>query len=178
MSPSAAHYTAFIIGLSQLVGCATVVPYAPPEKNVAQARIRFVLPGAGHFLHAAVYGREDATCKGSAMFLANIGSYFGIPYDWSKPIDMLSSGTLEPATFVERRIPAGKPYLLNFRIMPGNWVCDVSSSFTPEPDADYQVGMSSRFRECSVIFTRLVRDKDGEVTANIMRDAKRESCSY
>ncbi|MES2318947.1 MAG: hypothetical protein V4631_15820 [Pseudomonadota bacterium] len=159
------RYSCAVLALSSLTACTSVIPYAPAATR-PEARIRIVTPVAGHFA-VQMFGLASGSCDGPMMD-------FGSTHN--TPIGMIADPTRKAGWYIERKIPAGKPYILFARAGAIPKACGMPISFRPEPDADYEATISGYAAACQLVLTRLGTNPDGGVTAAPEASARSQPC--
>lgn len=161
-------------------GCANSNGSVPYVRAVGQpeARLRFVLPTAGMWVHGRLYVREGggAVCPGNFYEVGNVGSALARIGTDGQSIGMLSNSVLDPNSYLERFIPAGKPYQLIAEATFANRTCTAYATFVPAANTDYQASFRVEHDTCQMFMTKLVKDPSGRVVAIADRTGRRSLC--
>lgn len=157
--------------LACLAGCTSIIPYAPPATR-PEARIRFVIPDTRHF-QAQAFGLASGSCDGSMMDFGTLGAGASANH---AAIGMIADPGLAPASYMERKIPAGRPYMFFARVGVAQKACGMPVSFRPEPDADYQASISGDAAACRLVLTRLGASPEGSVIGTPEATARGVNC--
>lgn len=158
-------------------GCSTVLPYKAPTSGPV-AKVRFIGAAAGYSISYLFIGNPSGTCRGEPTtdFGVMGGTFPGLNGTDYTPLGMKSADVFPRKTSYERAIPAGRPYLITSWVAANMKVCNSSFVFVPEPDGEYQVALTFDQSHCRPLITKLEQGPDGEVRANIHKDARSIEC--
>jgi hypothetical protein len=131
------------LGAMFLTGCAA--SYIEPT-GTETARIRLYAPQSSTAMNTHATGHESGQCE-NPMFLGMVGG--AARWRTDPPLGIAGAAALDPLTFIERKIPAGKTYLLTTRTLSGVGVsCVTTVSFLPIVGADYEVKVTQNGGQC------------------------------
>ena len=160
-----------VAAVACLTSCTSILPYAPPATR-PEARVRIVIPATSHF-PAQAFGLASGSCDGSMMDFGTLGGNTGVS---RTPIGMIADPSLPAASYMERKVPAGKPYMLFARVGAAQKTCGLPVSFRPEADADYQATITGEATACQLVLSRLSSSPEGSVIATAEATARSETC--
>jgi hypothetical protein len=140
-----------------LTGCAA--SYREPT-GPDTARIRLYAPHASMAANTHATGFESGQCE-NPVFLGMVGG----AARWSSDpaLGIPGAAALEPLTFIERKIPAGKSYLMTTRTLSGVGVsCVTTVSFLPVVGADYEVKVTQDDKRCLATVSKVSAGQSGQ----------------
>jgi hypothetical protein len=151
-----------------LAGCATAYQ-APAGDQIA--RIRLVATQTAINSNTHMRGFDSGSCT-NPMDMGMVGGIARM-FD-EQPLGIPGADSFPKLTFVERKIPAGKPYLFTVRTLSGRGSCVVTASFLPAIGKDYEIATSWEPDTCKVVLYQVSTDAGGNVVRVVDESGKRE----
>ncbi len=150
-----------LLGCTTLAGC--TFAYKPPDPGRNVAKVRFFAPEVGSkgILSVSIYAFTDDKCSGTTKLrqLGGPNLVYSIP---SKDTDI--GMWKDPATNYDRNLYVEAPVVtdqrFNFAILVSyvNTSCNVTLSFLPQSDRQYEVKHFTQGRQCSATISEITSE--------------------
>lgn len=141
---------------------ACTLPYVPPTTGPT-AKLRLYAPSGGLPTNSVMlYTLGDGQCGDARKVRAIGGIQLGGIYGGELDIGMLKDEATkaDQGRYFEIVVPAEKQFYFNVRGAHANTICDVTQSFTPQEDGQYEVIFIKYPNGCATRLTRLQLKED------------------